>query len=45
MAETSPPRTDLKTHAKFYDRFTRIFARSSVVAFLIAAIVIYLIAS
>lgn len=45
MAETSPPQTDLKTHVKVYDRFIRIFTRGAIVAFVIAAIVIYLIAS
>lgn len=49
MADTSNsadlPRSDLKSHAKGYSKFINVFKWGSVVVFVIAAVVVYLIAN
>ena len=45
MADSSPPQTDYKSHAKGYSKFISMFRTGAILAFIAAAIIVYVIAS
>ena len=45
MADNSTPKTDYKSHLKGYSKFINVFKWGAIVSFVIAAIIVYVIAS
>lgn len=45
MADGSPPQIDLKSHERGYSKFITVFKWGAIASFIIAAIIVYVIAS